>query len=897
MLQDPKTPRDILRQIEREEEARHRGRLKIFFGYAAGVGKTYAMLQAAHDAAEQGIDVVAGYIEPHTRPQTMALLEGLEQLPARQLLYKGVQLREFDLDRAIERHPQLLLVDELAHQNAEGCRHQKRYQDIEELLAAGIDVYTTVNVQHIESLNDIVASITGVSVRERIPDRVFDGADQVELVDIEPEDLLARLRDGKVYQPRQARQAMGHFFSLENLTALREIALRRTADRVNRVGERSKQSSGSDYYTGEHILVCLSSSPSNAKIIRTAARMALAFRGTFTALFVETTGFASMNRKDRDRLRQNIHLAQQLGARIETVYGDDVPYQIAEFARIVGVSKIVIGRSGTQRRLGLRRRSLSEQLATYSPNLDIYIIPDRELPPYRPRPVPRTDRARPAVEFAKCLGILLAVTLVGIGFDRLGFSDVNIITVYILGVLLSAVATNGLVYSGVMSLASVLIFNFLFTQPRFTFNAYDQGYPVTFVIMFAAAFITGSLAGKIKKQAKQSAMVAYRTKVLLETNQMLQQKQEQRDIVSVTAGQLIKLLDRDVVFYLPEDGSLGQPTLFSSQSGAEHQDLLDENERAVAHWVYKNNKRAGAGTSTLGSAQCQYLAVRGANAVYGVVGIALESDEPDSFTYSLVLSILGECGLALEKELLVQKREEAAARAKNEQLRANLLRSISHDLRTPLTSISGNAGVLLASADSLSKAKQKQLYGDIYDDAMWLINLVENLLSVTRIEDGTMQIHTQAELVEEVIDEALRHLPRHSDQYHIDVQCSDELLLAKMDARLIVQVVINILDNAIKYTPPGSTIVLTSQKQGDMVAVEIADNGPGIPDEQKKRVFEMFYTLGSDIADSRRSMGMGLALCKSIVNAHGGQITVRDNQPQGTVFCFTLPAEEVTLHE
>lgn len=382
-MQDKRPDPDrILHQIQQQEaDAAHvRGRLKIFFGYAAGVGKTYAMLEAAHAALAAGTDVVAGYIEPHTRPDTLALLEGLEQLPPLCVEYKNVTLREFDLDAAIARRPALLLVDELAHTNAEGCRHRKRCQDIEELLALGIDVYTTVNVQHLESLNDIVAAVTGITVRERVPDSVFDNADQVELVDIEPDDLLARLDRGKVYRPLQARRAMDHFFTRENLVALREIALRRTADRVNRRAEKGKDASAG-YYTGEHILICLSSSPSNARVIRTAARLSDAFHGRFTALFVEVPGTRELNGESLARLRGNLRLAEQLGARIATVYGEDVAAQIAEYARASGVSKIVIGRSNNRRGI-LPRPTLVEQLTALAPNVDVYIIPDN-LPPYR----------------------------------------------------------------------------------------------------------------------------------------------------------------------------------------------------------------------------------------------------------------------------------------------------------------------------------------------------------------------------------------------------------------------------------------------------------------------------------------------------------------------------------
>lgn len=890
-------PDEILHRIKKESHTESRGHLKIFFGYAAGVGKTYAMLKAAHAAKRRGLDIAVGYVEPHTRPQTLALLDGLEQLPALTVSHKGISLHEFDLDGAIKRAPQLILVDELAHTNAEGCRHSKRYQDVEELLRAGIDVYTTVNVQHIESLNDMVASITGVTVRERVPDHLFDDADQVELVDIEPEELIDRLHAGQIYQEAQANRALEHFFSIENLTALREIALRRCADRINKMSEKVKSARGSGYFTDEHILICVSSSPTNAKIIRTAARMADAFKGSLTALFVETPEFASMSEANKQQLRSNIHLAQQMGATIETVYGDDIAFQIAEFARLSGVSKIVMGRASARRKF-FGKPSLTERLTNAAPNLDIYIIPDKATTAYRR---PKRAQAKPLhfswADLLKTLLILAACTAIGYLFELLGFSEANIIMIYILGVLITAVATTGRVYSLASSLASVLVFNFFFTVPRFTFNAYDSGYPVTFFIMFVAAFLSSSLATKIKRHARQSAETAFRTKILFDTNQLMQKGNGKEEIVSITANQLVKLLKKDIIFYLAENGKLLPPVLFPANASAEPEDYNLPNEQAVAAWVQKNNKRAGATTDTLGSAKCLYLAVRVSDMVYGVVGIGLAGEAPlDSFENSIVLSILGECALALENERAIREREESAVLAKNEQLRANLLRSISHDLRTPLTSISGNAGVLMANGEGLGTKKCKQLYTAIYDDSLWLINLVENLLSVTRIEDGTMQLKLTAELVDEAVAEAVRHISRQSAEHHIIIRQQEDFLLAKMDARLIVQVIINIVDNAVKYTPKGSTITITTRKEGKWAAVEIADDGPGIPDDAKPRIFDMFYTAGAHSADSRRSLGLGLALCKSIINAHGGEISVADNQPSGTIFRFTLPAEEVTLH-
>ncbi|WMI79789.1 sensor histidine kinase [Anaerotignum sp. MB30-C6] len=872
-----------------------RGHLKIFFGYAAGVGKTYAMLKAAHGAKRRGVDVVVGYVESHERAETTVLLNGLEQLEVKPMEYKGLSLKEFDIDLALARKPKLILVDELAHTNVQGSRHAKRYQDIDELLRNGIDVYTTVNVQHIESLNDIVVSITGIVVRERIPDFVFDNASQVELVDIEPYELINRLKEGKIYKEKQAQKALSSFFDIKNLTALREIALRRCADRVNIISEKIRVQGKSEYYTDEHILVCLSSSPTNAKIIRTAARMCNAFKGTFTALFVETSVFPLMSNENKERLRKNIHLAEQLGATVETAQGDDVAYQISEFARLSGVSKIVLGRNNATRKYFWSKPTLTEKLTEIAPNLDIYIIPDKQTPPYKSQR-PKNSSKVHLYDMVKAVLLLAAATIIGFFFYHLAFSEANMIMAYILSVLLISVFTNHRLYSLFSSVVSVLLFNYFFTAPRFTLNATDAGYPVTFVIMFIAAFITSTLATKLKQQAKQSAQTAYRTKILLETNQLLQKTESKEKIIEVTCKQLSKLIEKDIVFHPVSDGDLGKPITFFDRVSDDENYLL-QNELAVAKWVLKNNKHAGATTNTLSSAKCYYLAVRMNEIVYGVVGIALEDHPLQSFEHSIMLSMLGECALALENQRANKERENAAVLAKNEQLRANLLRSISHDLRTPLTSISGNANVLIVSENVMAVERKQQIYLDIYDDSMWLINLVENLLSVTKIEDGSMKLGCTTELVEDVVVEALKHVNRKKNEHHIVFEKSDEVLLAKMDGRLIIQVLINIVDNAIKYTPKGSEIKITAKKANGFVILEIADNGDGISDEEKSRIFDMFYTVNTKIVDSHRSMGLGLALCKSIIAAHGGEIKVMDNKPKGAVFHFTIPYEEVLQSE
>lgn len=889
-------PERILRQIQLEETMHSRGTLKIFFGYAAGVGKTFAMLEAAHVAKAQGIHVIAGYIEPHARPETMELVKGLDCLSTKTVQHGGVQLQEFDLDTALREKPELILVDELAHTNAPESRHEKRYQDVEELLRAGINVYTTVNVQHIESLNDTVASITGIAVRERIPDSVFDQADQVEIVDIEPQELVERLKNGKIYRQQQAQRAMGNFFTVPNLTALREIALRRCADRVNSRSESAGMQS-EEYHTEEHILVCLSSSPSNAKIIRTAARMAQAFKGSFTALFVETPDFPAISKENLQRLRSNLRLAEQLGAKIETVYGADVSFQIAEFARLSGVSKIVIGRSAAGKNRLFGKQSLTEKLIVAAPYLDVHIIPDSASSvPYRPRKVKKQKFS--AGDFLKTTVILLLASCIGGVFNYLGFEEANIITVYVLGVLVTSVVTRNRIYSLCSSVISVLVFNFLFTDPRLSLHAYDKGYPVTFLIMFLAAFLTSSLATKLKEHARQSALVAYRNKILFDVNQSLQQAKDHGEIIRSTAQHLNRLLQRDIIIYPVQGGKLESAKIFYIDPDRETDASYNsDSEHAVALWVLKNNKHTGATTQTLSNVKCLYLAIRINQKVYGVVGISVGKEPLDSSEKSMTLSILGECALALENEQNAMEKEAAAILAQKEQLRANLLRAISHDLRTPLTSISGNASNFLSNGDQMDAQTKHQLFTDIYDDSMWLINLVENLLSVSRLEENHLNLHFSSELVSDVIEEALKHINRKSVDYHISVHHDDEFLLAKMDAKLIVQVIINLVDNAIKYTPAGSSIAICTQPKDGKAIISVADDGAGIPDDMKPKIFDMFYSGANQIADSRRSLGLGLSLCKSIIAAHGGTISVSDNCPHGTIFTFTLPIEEVTLYE
>ena len=871
-----------------EAETGGTGRLKIFFGYAAGVGKTYAMLEAAHQAQKEGVDVVVGYVEPHARPDTLALLEGLEVLSCREVDYRGIRLREFDLDGALARRPQLILVDELAHSNAPGCRHTKRYQDVEELLQAGINVYTTVNVQHLESLNDLVTSITGIVVNERIPDHLFDRANQVELVDIAPADLEKRLEEGKIYRQRQAKQALENFFTAENLTALREIAMRRTADQLNRTAVQEKK--GKAARAGDHILICLSSAPSNAKVIRTAARMAEAFHSGFTALFVQTPETKELSGENIKRLRSNLRLAEQLGAQIATVYGADPAEQIAEYARVSGITKIVMGRVNHRQHPWIGQKSLADRLIERT-DLDVYIIPDRQ--PLYKKPLGKLRKSRVRFSWRDAVVTLLCLaisTAVGFAFDWAGFSESNIITIYILGVLVTAVSTSGHLYGAANSLLSVLAFNFFFTEPRFTLQADGPSYPVTFLIMLSSSIIASSLASRVKEQARMAAEKSYYTELLLGSSQKLQTIRTEWDCLRLTAEQLSRMFDRPVIYALNDaDKELD----FRIEPADEHTLLekLSTEEIGVAKWVQKNNKHAGATTNTLPDSKWLFLSVRGTRGVMGIVGVPIAGYVvPDAFEKNLMVALLGECGLSQERIRLEEERNQIALQTQRESLQANLLRAVSHDLRTPLTNINGSVGILMGKDQTLKPEVREQLYTAIDDDTNWLINMTENLLAATQLETDRTKLKTAPELLEDLFQSAVRQLDRRARDHHISVDLEDQTLMASMNAGMIQRVIINMMNNAIQYTPKDSHIILSGTRRKDWVEISVSDDGPGIPDEAKKHLFDLFYTAEQGKPDSKRGLGLGLHLCQSIVNAHGGTITVSDHAPSGTTFRFTLPA-------
>lgn len=618
--------------------------------------------------------------------------------------------------------------------------------------------------------------------------------------------------------------------------------------------------------TKEHILVCLSSAPSNARIIETAERMARAFGGSFTALYVQTPASERMLDADKARLAENIRYAESLGANIATVMGDNVALQIAEFSRLSGITKVVLGRSVVTKKRLFMKPTLTEQLIELAPSLDIHIIPDTSSRQKQQKE--RLFGKRSFLSSLKDLALSALVLAVATGISYIlhcmGFTEANVITVYILAVLIVSVLTESKLCWGISAAAGVLLFNFFFAMPEFSFSSYDNGYLVTFIMMLLASVVTGSITAQMKAHVKRSARTAYRTKTLLDTNQMLAKAKSVEEIFDIAASQVNKLLSCETVIY-------------------------NGREALLAIGMTED-------TNLFVTDDCVYYPIRTNENLYGAIGVKTDKTV-DAFENSLLLSILGECALALENEKNAKEKEEAAILAEQEKLRANLLRSISHDLRTPLTSISGNADNLLANGESFDTETRRRIYADIREDSEWLISLVENLLSVSRMGDGKGKIRMSAELVSDVIEEAVRRTEKNAGNHVITVRQSNALLLSRMDARLIVQVLINLIDNAVKYTKAGSEIVIAAAECGEWIEISVEDNGEGIADEIKPRVFEMFYTGAQRIADSRRSLGLGLALCRSIVNAHGGEITLTDNQPHGAVFTFTLPKEEVQLSE
>ncbi|MCR5421541.1 MAG: DUF4118 domain-containing protein [Lachnospiraceae bacterium] len=650
-------------------------------------------------------------------------------------------------------------------------------------------------------------------------------------------------------------------------------------------------------FPAEHVLVCLSPSPTNKKIICEASKLAKAFHANFTALYVAKSQENSLTPEDSERLHNNFRYAEDKGAAITSVIAENIPFAIAEFARVSGVTKIVIGRSNTKRYHFWDKPPLTEQLILIAPNIDIYIIPDsknnNKINPGN-KPV---GQIIPTWRDLVITSIILAgMTLLGICFSKLGFTEANIIMVYIFGALLSAIMTKSPLCSLISSFCSVLLFNYFFTAPRLTFHVFEPGYSFTFIIMLITALLTGSLAYRLKDIARESAQSAFHMKVLFDTNQLLQKNRTTDEIMKVLANQVLQLLDKDVIMYSVKEGILDSGYIYTTD-GDGNGVKTSGYENEVVKWVFENKKRAGATTGVFPDSKYLYLAIRIKKTVFGIMGVKVDKKVMSSFEYSILLSILGEGALALENLENEKAKEKAYLMAQNEKLRANILRTISHDLRTPLTSISGNASNLLNHYKILDDDILKQIFSDIYDDSEWLIRLVENLLSVTRFENGEMKLNKSPEILSDVIDEALKHIDRSKDEHQIYIQPSEEIVMAQLDAKLVIQVIINIVNNAIKYTQKGSIITIKYGSLNEYVYVSISDNGPGMDNNTREHAFDMFYTGQNGIADGKRSMGLGLALCKAVSDAHEGRIEILDNKPSGCIITFYIKKGEININE
>ena len=644
----------------------------------------------------------------------------------------------------------------------------------------------------------------------------------------------------------------------------------------------------------EHILVGLSSSPSNEKIIITAYKMAKAFNGTLTAIYVQTEDLNAMDEVDKERLQNNISFAEKLGAKIVTITGENVPFQISEYARLSNITKIVVGKSSNNKRSLIKKPSLVDQLMPLVTNIEMYIVPDSNVQYKEGKVLLKRKTIIPSFKDILFTVMLLIIeTLIGYLFMKIGFTESNIIMVYIVGVLVTAILTNSQICWIASSILSVILFNFMFTFPHFSLVAYGEGYPITFAVMLIVSLITGSISNKMKSQVKKSTETAYRTKILFDANQLIQNAKNDEEIIGVTISQIKKLLDKETFVYLSKNKKYYTKVLESLEEIKD----LEEVSNETIQLVLNKNMKAGYGTEYYKNDKFAYIPLSGNKNIFGVVVIKLKQNPIEPFENSILLSIIGECSLAIENYYNLKEKELNEILAKNEQVRANLLRAISHDLRTPLTSIIGNSDNLLVNSKILDEDIKMQMYSEIYEDSLWLLNLVENILSITKLEDGKIKLNYTTELIDDIIDEALKHINKNEIKHSIIVKRFKDLLLVNVDVRLVIQVFINLIDNAIKYTPEGSTIIISVTKNESKVIINVIDNGPGIKDKDKDRIFEMFYIGDNIIVDGRKSLGLGLSLCKSIINAHGCEIKVSDNKPTGTIFTFDLPIKEVTIHE
>ena len=879
-------PDELLARVKEAETRQARGKLKIFFGAAAGVGKTYAMLEAAREQRAQGVDVVVGWVETHGRAETEALLGDLEVLAHRPREYRGTTLQEFDLDAALARRPTLMLVDELAHTNAPGSRHAKRWQDVLELLDAGINVYTAMNVQHVESLNDVVARITGVIVRETVPDSIFEHTNEVELIDLPPDDLLHRLRDGKIYIPEQAREAAENFFRKGNLIALRELALRLTAQHVDAEMRHYMRDHAihRTWPVRERLLVCIGPSPSSIRLVRAAKRMAEGLEAEWIVAYVETPAQTRLTQDARDRVAQTMRLAEQLGAETHTLTGARMSEEILAFARARNVSKIVVGKPERPLWKRIAAGSIVDTLVQGSGEIDVYVISgDRDdARPVPPRPWQRQTEWTPYGAALVAVAISTAIAWAMFPY----FAVSNLIMVYLLGVII--VATRyGRGGSLLATLLSVAAFDFFFVPPYFTFAVSDTQYLVTFAVMLVVALVISSLAVRIRAQAESAREREQRMAALYAMSRELAGTRGVRELQNVAVRHIAEVFRTQVVVLLPQaDGRL------APADGDAAQFPMDASELAVSQWVHEHGQVAGQGTDTLPGASGLYLPLTGSRGSVGVLGLRPQDPRPLQAPEQLhqLEAFASQTALAIERARLAEDAERAQVRAETERLRNSLLSSVSHDLRTPLASITGAASTLLENEAHLDADTRRDLLESLHEEADRLNRLVQNLLEMTRLESGALQLHTEWHPVEEVVGAALGRFGKALARRAVTTRVPPDLPLVPMDDVLIEQVLINLLDNVLKYTPAESPIEVSAEDGGGAVLIEVADRGPGLRAGEERRIFEKFHR--AEAAPTQRGAGLGLAICRGIVNAHGGRIWAENRPGGGVSVRFTLPVKE-----
>lgn len=891
MSSERPNPDELLTRVQAEEARARRGKLKIFFGYAAGVGKTYAMLEAARRERAEGVDVVVGYIEPHGRAETEALLQGLEVLPSRAVPYRGVTLREFDLDAALTRRPRLILVDELAHTNAEGSRHAKRWQDVQELLEAGLDVWTTLNVQHLESLNDVIAQIAGIVVRETLPDVVLERADEIELIDLTPEELMDRLQAGKVYIPPQAERALRSFFQKGKLVALRELSLRQTANRLRRDVEtaRRDQAATNPWATNERLLVCVGPSPTTARLIRTAKRMAAAFGAEWLAVAVETGGESQTSGIIRQRISDHLRLAEQLGAETHTLVGQDVAQTILEYAHSRNVTKIIVGKTAQPWYRRWLAGTVVDHLLERCGDIDIYVIKgegEAEAPRQAPTPVRRSEIGW--FRYLATAGIVALCGAAGWLSHSWRLAEATVVMVFLMGGVFVA-ARFGRGPAIIAAVVNVLVFDFFFVPPYFSFAVSDFQYLLTFAVMLGIGLLISTLTARVQEQLRASQQQEHRTAALYRLTKQLSEVAGSVFVIRAAGQQLAEIFAGEVVLFLREPNDR-LVLRFGEQTGVAEQSI----NTLVAQWVADHERMAGAGTDTLPNATAFFVPLVGSQRTVGALGV--RPGDPQRLLDPEQRRLLETCAsliaLAIERDQFTLEAAEAQVRIKAEQVRNSLLSSVSHDLRTPLTVIAGAATSLLESPSGQDALTRQELLRTVVDESHRLTRLVENLLEMTRLESGTAAPNKQWQVLEEIAGSALARLRRELEHHVIAVTLPPDLPLLFVDGLLVEQVLVNLVENAARYTPPGSRIELSARCLGNRVEIRVADNGPGLPHGSEARVFDKFFRGTTKTTDERRGVGLGLAICQAIIEAHKGRISAGNRQGGGAEFVISLPCEE-----